>query len=89
MVSNDLPNRYQVVEATVRKGDTEWQCSECGTVTEVDPRTLEKYFDGGNLSTKRCSGCERMMQGETPPKDRETYENWKNSSVEEADALQW
>lgn len=85
---SDLPSEHwELAEAEVRKGDTEWECHECGTVTMVDGSSL----DGGNLSTKRCEGCRRIMEGEVSFKERQSYEEWQEEQedTEQMDALNW
>lgn len=89
---SDLPpEHWEITEADVRKGDTEWECHECGTVTTIDEERFENLLGGGNLSTKRCEGCRRIMQGATPFKERQTFEEWQEEQeeAEQMDALNW
>lgn len=92
---SDLPpEHWEMADAEVRKGDTEWECQECGHVTTISEERLERKT-GGNLATKRCENCRRIMQGLRSFEDRPTFEEWRGDDSdspdepETADALEW
>ena len=90
--SNLSPKHREMVDAEVGKGDTEWECLECGHVTTIAEEKFENVLLGGNLATKRCEGCCRIMQGVHPSNERQSFDEWQAAQSEEpetANALEW
>lgn len=74
---------YTMIEAEVGKGGTEWECSNCGEVTEFE--CSNPHHPG----TLQCDGCERIMTDPRPSTERMSYSEWEVEQAPEADALRW